>query len=728
MVDPNYKSDEVKEKTDGDKEESSEEEILHVARQRYALAEEAWKPIFEAGLDDLRFLSGEQWRLDDKAAREDEGRPCLVVNKLPQYTRQVVNDQRQNKTAIKLSPYDDDADPETAKIFQGLIRAIEQRSKADMAYGRAFENAVENSFGFFRIRTDYCDAESFDQDAIIDQISDPFLVKFDPFFREVDGSDANWAFVESNYSKDDYCLEHPDSEYAKDDCDWGGMSQDYPQGWLTDKSIRVCEYYRKEFEKKTLVKLSTGDVMEKDDFQEGLVDPKLNMPIVIVAEKTLSVPVIHHCKINPSEILEETIFPGLYIPVIPVLGKELIVDGKRIFESLIRHAKDPQRMLNYWVTCETEAIALAPKAPWLVAEGQIPPEYQEMWRTANSKNHAFLPYKPTDIKGQPVPPPTRNAFEPPVQAITNARAQSTEDLKATTGMYDAGIGAPSQEVSGIAIQRRNNQSQTSNFHFVDNLSKSIAHCGRILVDIIPKIYDTQRAVRIIGDEGQEEIIKLNQIFQHKGEEKFYQFDIGRYDVSVDTGPSYATKRQETSAMLLSLIQSVPQIAAVTGDLLVKSLDVQGADEIAARLKKMLPPGIADDPNQKPMPPELQAQMQQMGQQIQGLTQQLTQAQQIIQTKAIELESKERIEFAKMENNLVLEQVKAQGQAAMLAYKQEMAELESRLRLLGINQPIQSTLEPAGQGAQPPMPPNQNQFTGELSPGQNHMGDQPWQPQ
>lgn len=721
-----------KTENDGEEKDSSHEDVLEVAKQRYALAEEAWKSIFEAGLDDLRFLSGEQWRVDDRNAREAEGRPCLTVNKLPQYSRQVVNDQRQNKTSIKISPVDDGADIETADIFQGLIRAIEQRSKADSAYGRAFEGAVENSFGFFRVRTDYCDAESFDQDAIIDMIADPFLVKFDPFFREADGSDANWAFVESNYSKDDYCKEHPDSELSAADADWRALSQDNTQGWLTDKSVRVCEYYCKEFEKKALVKLSDGNVIEKESFQEGMLN-EYGMPIVVVAEKVVSVPIVHHYKINAVEVLEETIFPGLYIPVIPVLGKEIIVSGQRIFESLIRHAKDPQRMLNYWVTCETEAIALAPKAPWLVAEGQIPPEYQEMWRTANQKNHAFLPYKPTDIKGQPVPPPQRNAFEPPVQAITNARMQSSEDLKATTGMYDAGIGAPSQEVSGIAIQRRNTQSQTSNFHFIDNLSKSIAHCGRILVDIIPKIYDTERAVRIIGSEGQEEIIKLNAIFQHKGEEKLYRLDIGRYDVSVDTGPSYATKRQEAVAALLSLIQSVPSIAGVTGDLLVKSLDIPGGTEIAERLKKTLPPGIADDANQKPLPPEIQAQMAQMGQTIQMLTQQLTVAQDVIKTKAIELESKERIEFAKMENNVVLEQIKTQGEAAILTARAELREIEDRLKLLRIDVPIESEIDQimSPQGAMPNQPPtggpSPGEPTGGLSPGANNM-EQPWQPQ
>jgi hypothetical protein len=707
-------------------------EILDKAKERFKLAEEAWKPIFDEGLDDLKFLSGDQWNEADKQSRKLDGRPCLSVNRLPQYTRQVINDQRQNSPSIKVSPVDDKADIDTAKIFQGLIRHIEQSSKADRAYGRAFEGAVENSFGFFRVRTDYCSPESFEQDILIDQIPDPFLVKYDPFFKEPDGSDANWAFVESIYSKDDYCAEYGDSALGKEH-DWKSLSEmPSSYGWVTEKTARVCEYFCKEYQKKSLVKLSTGEVIEKEKFVEGVINPQDGMPITVVAEKTANVPVIHHYKINDSDVLEETIFPGQFIPVIPVLGKEIIVNGRRILESLIRHAKDPQRMLNYWVTCETETIALAPKAPFLVAEGQIPPEYQEMWRTANTKNHAFLPYKPTDFRGNPVPPPQRQVFEPPVQAITNARMQATEELKATTGMYDAALGARSNENSGIAIQRRSAQTQTSNFHFVDNLSRSIRHCGRIIVDIAPQIYDTPRTARIIGDEGEEEVVLINQLFSHKGEEKVYRLDAGKYDVSIDTGPSYATKRQEALASMIDLTKAYPQVVQLAGDLMVKNMDWPGAQEISERLKKSLPPGLAEGSNQKPLPPEVEAEMAQMNQMIQALSQQLNQAKDALKTKAIELESKERIEFAKLENNLLIEQAKHQGQAALAAFQEELSDIRERLKLLRMSEPIEQDFNGSGlapQGLDPQGPavnPNLDQQpTGGISPGP-HMGDQPWQ--
>lgn len=705
-----------------DTEKSADEELLHVAKERYRLADELWGPIFKDAESDLEFLAGHQWSETDRQTREDDGRPCLTINRLPQYTRQVVNDQRQNKPSIKVSPVDDQADVETAKIYGGLIRHIEQSSKADMAYARAFEGAVENSFGFFRIRTDYCNAKSFDQELIIDQIQDPFLVKFDPFFKVADGSDANWAFVESEYSKDDYLAEHGDSALGQNK-DWNALGA-LPDntGWVSDKKVRVCEYYCKEFEQKTLLKLSDGSVVDESEFQEGMLDAN-GQPIEVVASKTANVPVICHYLINAIEVLERTTFPGQYIPVIPVLGKEIIYKGRRIFESLIRHAKDPQRSLNYFITCETETIALQPKAPFIAAEGQIPKEYGEMWRTANRKNHSTLIYKPTDFKGNLLPAPQRQAYEAPVQAITNARMQASEDLKATTGMYDAALGARSQETSGIAIQRRANQTQTSNFHFVDNLSKSIRHCGRILVDAIPFIYDTARTARIIGDEGQEEMVKLNQVFEKDGAQKIYKMGVGQYDVSIDTGPSYATKRQEAVASMLDLTKAYPNMIAIAGDLMVKNMDWPGAQEISERLKKTLPPGISEDDKnkQQPIPPQVQQQMQAMDQMIHQLTEKLNEATEAAKMKTAELESKERIEFAKLENNLVLEQMKSHGEASNMVFAAELKHIQERLNLLDMNQPIQQDFN--GQALpQAPMPNQMNQPTGGQSPGP-YMGDQ-----
>ncbi|HUP81269.1 MAG TPA: portal protein, partial [Pirellula sp.] len=344
---------------------------------------------------------------------------------------------------------------------------------------------------------------------------------------------------------------------------------------------------------------------------------------------------------------EETEWPGQWIPIVPVLGDELNIDGKRVLESVIRHAKDPQKMYNYWASAETEAIALAPRAPFIGAEGQFE-GHEGKWREANNKNYAYLEYKPTSINGQPAPPPQRNAFEPAVMAITQARMQSAEDLKATTGIYDATLGMRSNENSGVAIQKRTNQSQTNNFHFIDNLRRARRHAGRIIVDLIPKIYDTARTVRIMGEEDTIEMVKINQETEFKGENKFFKFDQGKYDVAIDEGPSFATKRQEAVQSMLAFVQAYPAAAQLVGDLMVKNMDWPGANEISERLKKSLPPGIADQADEKkPLPPQVQAQMQQMNQVIEQLTEQLVHRTKQIESKTLELESRERIEMAKI---------------------------------------------------------------------------------
>ena len=674
------------------KESNSNEEILRIARERFKLAEEAWKPIYDKGREDLKFLSGDQWDEQDKNLRKSNGRPCLTINRLPQHVHQITNDQRQNSPSIKVSPVDSSGDIDTARIYQGLIRHVENKSNAKAAYNKALDGSVGNSFGFFEIRTEYVSAKSFDQEPRICRVNDPFTVLIDPFFKEPDASDINWGFKIAKYSKDDYVAEFGESKLSEKGADWELMGESCP-GWMEKDSVIVAEYYRKEFEKKTLLQLSNGMVIEESDLE---IEP-LPEGIEIVNKKTSQCPKIIHCKINGSEILEETVFPGIYVPLILVMGKEYFIDGERCLESAIRHAKDSQRSYNVWVSAEAEMIGSMPKAPWLVPRGGIAPELKNVWARANTKPPAFLEYE-TELNGKPLPPPTRNVYEPPVQALTNARMQSAEDLKSTTGIYDAALGARSNETSGVAIRGRQQQAQTSNFHFIDNLNLAIRHAGRILVSIIPVLFDSARAARIIGDEGEEEIVLINQEFEEAGQTKIYDLGKGEYDVVVESGPSYATKRQETSAQLLDLIKIMPpQQSSVITDIVVESLDINKASAIAGRLKKTLPPGIAEeDGKQSPIPPEVQNQMQQMQQMIEQLTQNLNQANEEIKIKKYEIDSKEKIETMKLENQAAIELAKLQSKEAIEMLFAQIQELDARTKQMSqvpIEQDLSGEIHP-----------------------------------
>lgn len=703
-----------------EKQNNSKDEIKRVALERFKLAEEAYAESRDLALKDLKFGAGDQWPADMKATRKHEGRPCFTINRMPQHIRQVTNDQRQNRPSIKVSPVDDHADVETAKILQGIIRHIEYDSNADVAYDTGFDGAVRQGFGYLRILTEYVSPRSFEQQIKIKSIRNAFSVYLDPAHKEPDGSDANWGFIFEDVPKDQFKAEYKNAEICQS-ADWRSYGDEAP-GWVSDTTVRVAEYFYKDYQEIDIVLLSDGVVIEKSKLDELFPDGVLPEGLEIKAERTSIEPVVKWCKFNGYEILEETDWLGKWIPIIPVYGDILDINGKVVFESLIRHAKDAQFLYNLWRTTEAEAIGLAPKAPWVIAEGQITEENEHIWETANSKAHAYLPYKPTSIGGTVIGAPQRNAYEPPVQAITGAGMQASEDIKSTTGQYDAALGARSNEVSGKAIERRTAQAQTSNFHFTDNLTRSIRHTGRQLIDLIPKVYDTARTIRIIGEEGDEQIVKINQVFEEKGQQKNFDLGLGKYDVAVETGPSFATKRQEAVTSMLDLSRTAPQLMQAAGDLMVKNMDWPGATEIAERLKKTLPPGLAeDDKNAPPIPPQIQAQMQAMSQQLEQLTQVANEQAEIIKTKTLELESKERIELAKLENAIALKQMDLAPQESMNIIAHELAEIHARLEMVGINRPINADFNEASEPAEPQF--QEQQPTGGLSPG-NYMGDVP----
>lgn len=703
---------------------SKKSSIVETAKKRFALAEECESEIRALALEDWKFRAGDQWPQEIKNERESDHRPVLVINKILQSIRQVTNDQRQNRPSIKVHPVDDAADIETAKIYQGIIRHIEQDSGADVAYDTAFEGAAVGGFGYLRVFTEYVDPTAFEQQIKIGDVDNPFSVYFDPNSKRPDGSDANWAFIVEDVPKDDYEAEYGDTELAKTS-DWEGLGD--TADWVRKDTCRIAEYFYKEFKNVEVAQLNNGRVVELQElkklYPEGVPDG------MVVNQKKAKVPVIKWVKLNGLEILEETEWPGRYIPIIPVYGDKFVLEGKRILEGIVRHAKDPQRMYNYWKSTETETITLAPKAPFIAAEGQIPKQYEAQWKTANKKSHAYLTYKPTTLENHLVPPPQRNFGDVNVQAITQAGMFAADDIKGTTGIYDAALGAQSNETSGIAIQRRNMQAQTSNFHLIDNLTRSIRHTGKILVDLIPKIYDTARAARIIGEEGEEEIVRINEEFEFRGEKVHYKMGVGKYDVSVDTGPSYATKRQEAAQSLLELSKVAPQLMQVAPDLMVKSLDIPFAQDLAERLKKTVPAGTIDEKDKKPIPPEVQAQLEQMSQMVEQLTTNLNDATKTIDEKRMELESKERIEFAKLENELLIEKMKLAGQGAQFQIEAQLRELQMRQKMVGISQPIDTGLN------QPPQQPNQEFIgpdqaemetqeqppTGGISPGFNMEG-------
>ena len=643
----------------GGKDKSSSSSILATARSRLDMAIAALSESREDEIDDLKFYAGSpdnhwQWPADVLATRGAvqgqtiNARPCLTINKLPQHVRQVTNDQRQNRPSGKVIPADDHADIEVAEIFNGMVRHIEYISDADVAYDTACENQVSYGEGYIRILTEYLDADTFDQDIKIGRVRNSFSVYMDPTIQDPTGADAEWCFVTEDISRADYERMYPDSAPITTLQTLGVGDQNLSQ-WLTEDTIRVADYYYVDYDRATL-NLYPGNVTAF----EGTPEDKQLKAIYGKPKKSRESDrvKIKYCKINGYEILEERDWAGKYIPVVRIVGNEFEVDGRLYVSGLVRNAKDAQRMYNYWVSQEAEMLALAPKAPFIGYGGQFE-GYENQWKTANTTNWPYLEVNPdvTDGAGSILPLPQR--AQPPMASsgLLQAKAGASEDIKASTGQYNASLGMSSNERSGKAILARQREGDVGTYHYGDNLARGVRHIVRQLVDLIPKVYDTQRVARIIGVDGETDMVKLNpdqpeavrKITDQNNPdvviEKIYNPNVGKYDVVVATGPGYATKRQEALEAMAQLLQGNPQLWAVAGDLFVKNMDWPGAQEMAKRFAKTIDPKLMEDGDKSPELQMAEQQMQAMGQEMEQMHQMITNV-----GKSIEMQDMERKDF------------------------------------------------------------------------------------
>jgi hypothetical protein len=641
----------------GGKPPKSDSDILTTARARLDMAVSALAESREDEIDDLRFYAGSpdnhwQWPADVLATRGAvqgqtiNARPTLTINKLPQHVRQVTNDMRQNRPGAKVIPVDDNADVEVADIFNGMIRHIEYISDADVAYDTACENQVSYGEGYITLMTEYCDENTFDQDIKIGRIRNSFSVYMDPLIQDPTGADAKYCFITEDLTKAEYERQYPDAAPISTLQSLGVGDQSI-SNWLNEDTVRIASYYYIDYDK-TKLNLYPGN----QSAFEGTPEDKMlkDMFGKPVKSRMSERPRVMYCKINGYEILEQKEWAGKWIPVIRVVGNEFEVDGRIYISGLVRNAKDAQRMYNYWVSQEAEMLALAPKAPFIGYGGQFE-GYEDKWKTANTNNWPYLEVNPdvTDGQGAVLPLPQR--AQPPMAStgLLQAKAGASEDIKSTTGQYNASLGMGSNERSGKAILARQREGDVGTFHYGDNLTRAVRHVARQLVDLIPKIYDTQRIARIIGEDGETKMVKINpdqpqpvnKIVNEQGIviEKIYNPGVGKYDVVATTGPGYATKRQEALEAMAQLLQGNPQLWSVAGDLFVKNMDWPGAQEMSKRFAKTIDPKFLSDGEDDPA-------LQAAQQQIEAMGAEMEQMHQMIQNvgKSIEMQDLERKDF------------------------------------------------------------------------------------
>lgn len=601
-------------------------------------AEDAESETRKKGVAALNFSlpGGEQWPTSIKVQRDLENRPCLTINKTDAFCRRVVNEMRQQRPRMTVHPVGDGADVDKAEVIKGILRHIEVNSNADIAYDTANEFQVRAGRGYWRVAHRYIAEDSFDQDIFIDAVDNPLTVYFDPQSTSPDGLDAEKVLVVTMLRRDDFKRRWPNA----DPCDFRSLSEGDVADWVSENEIRVGEFWVVDKVKDVLVEFSDGWL----GFKSQRPSDTIPQGVKVVRERPSYRRQVRVHLCSARNVLESKDWPGRFIPIVPVYGNRINVDGSVQICGMVENLVDPQRMYNFWRTSEAEIVALAPKAPWVMAEGQDEGRETE-WETANVKSFSRLKYKPIeDSAGNALPPPMRQAPQQIPAANVTAANNAAEDMKAVAGLYDPAMGDREGDPSGIALSRHQQQSEISNFQYYDNSCRSLRATGIICLDLAKYIYGPDRVLRIIGEDGEAETVTLNERKRNELgaiQEVLNDVSVGRYDIVMDTGPGYNTKRIESADNMLKLLTTPlgEKIANVADDIVVRHFDWSGARDLADRLASANP--LAQDEQLPDFPPEAQAMIQQLRQQLQQAGQALQEA---------ELEKKYRLEQIRLKEH------------------------------------------------------------------------------
>ncbi len=614
---------------------TGDDRIVREAKTRFEYCSAREGECRKLFLEDVKFSNGDsnngfQWPNDIQTNRNREKRPCLTINKTHQHNLQIINDAKQNKAAIKIRPVGNEATYEAAETFEGIIRHIEYISNASDAYDTAVKFQVEGGIGYWRVVTDYTGDDTFDQEIFIRRIKDPLSVYLDPDISEIDGSDAMFGFIFTDMKREEAREKYPKFK--------GMMGQNAignADNWIDDRHVRVAEYYRRVKKEDRLIAFKHPHTGAQHIMRESELPPEIAKPIIDNPEnqfRGIEGFDVEWFLFIGNEIADRRVWPGSTIPIVRCIGEETIIDGKIDRKGHTRALKDPQRIYNYWSSSAVEFVALQGKSPFVGPAAAIE-GYESYWREANTQNFSILPYKHVDDDGQPIPPPQR--AQPPVfaPAYVQGMQVAQNEMMMVSGQYEATFGEKSNERSGKAINERERQGDRATYHFIDNQAIAIRYTGKIILELIPKIYDTPRVVNIMANDGAESKVMIDpsakqaflqkrQQTQEEATQIILNPKIGKYDVQADVGPAYATRRQEAFNALSQILSQSSELVPLVGDLLFKAADFPMAEEVAERLERMVPPQAKGE-GVTPAVQQMQGQLQHMQGLLTTLMQQLS---------------------------------------------------------------------------------------------------------
>lgn len=653
--------------------------------------------------EEVKFNSGDHWDSNDRKAREDKDMVVIEINRTPQYLNQVANEQRMTRPSILVKPVGDGADPKTAQIKQGLIRSIERRSDAEAIRDDAFYGVLEKGWAHYRTNIDWVNERSFKREISAGRIWNDFSVYTDPAAIEFDRSDARFRFIIDDLPMSEYKRLYPKSKAATLSLESLG---DVPREWISKDTVRIAEKFYKKFSKEKLYALA-DDPMGDGKFEDELEQDEEGrlMGVAYIGDEPLfrwSWRVkIMWCKFNAVEVLdgeqppddlseeEKENFirtegreyePGAkFIPILTVLGRRILVEDKYIYVGMVRDAMAPCLAADYWLSAITEMVALGSKAPWIVAWESIN-QWTDMWDTANTENYSALYYNSRDANGKDLPQPQRNSYESPIQAMTFILRFAEEDLKRVMGIYNAALGAPGPESSGVAIGARQRESDVANFNYIDNLKRTIKHEGRIYLNLIPLVMSEAQMAEIVRMDGKSERVWLNKAFMKGGEEHKYVMGEG-YDADVEVGPSYNTKRQEAAAVMTEFVKADPTVAPLVSDLIADQMDFPNREQFVKRLRSRVPPGLLEEEgdDQPKIPPQFQAQYEQTVKQLEIVTKALEEVTARIESEQLKYQHERELKSVELASKENMENKKIAAQLAGMASKEDMFALEQKFK-------------------------------------------------
>jgi hypothetical protein len=637
---------------------AKEQDIITEALHRFETAADSWQDTYDLALGDVAFVDEPESQWDETSKNNRKNRPCLTFDKLSASVDRVVGSQFANMPSIKVRA-SEEGDEDTAEVFQGLIRQIDQRGLK--AFKTAYKFAVKGGWGCVLIDHDFIDDVSLNQDIIIREIKNPFSVLIDPVVQAQPVEEARYGFVFEDIERDEFERMYPKakSEGSQSDFESTGNFD----SWVSDDYVRVADYYRIVTTETRLVQLSDGRVVDYSQIEPIADELNLN-GITLGKERRVQMRKLERYKLTALEVLEEIECVGRFIPIVPVFGKTTNVDGTFFSRGIVQKAKDAQKMYNYARSVAVEVTALTPKQPYLVTPGMIK-GHEERWRNMMTSSDPVMFFN--FDQGQK---PFREAPAQGSPALSQDAQLASQDIQATTGIFEANLGQQGNETSGVAIRGRQFQGELTNYEYADQLSDAMELAGKICIDLIPKIYDTERQIRILGEDETEEVIAVNKPLQDMQTGEFIltnDLSVGHYDIKMATGPSFSTRKQETAEQLSQIIAQNPDMSQLVGDILFKNMDLVGGDEVISRLRSAgVKAGIIEPDEQEAV--ALQQQMQQQ-QQIEAQAAQLE-----IAMKQAEIMN-EQADTRESESKAFLNNVKAQLEQLELAQAQQDLEAQ-----------------------------------------------------